>query len=366
MDPNPAGSKWKIIQLLRRYHNVALFLGGFIFDAVTIVRIDSWLDIMLQFVYLLALTIILVLQYRESKDAWRPKRFFSRIWRYNVEVLHFLYGGLLSAYTILYFKSSSGSRPIVFFLLIVILLIVNEMPQIRKYGHRLRLGLYAFCLASYMIYLVPILVGSMGPFVFVLSLALAGIMVWIVAGILARGTEDAHQTRGRLFAPAGAVLVLIALFYMFRLIPPVPLSVQFAGIYHAVEKSPEGYVLKTPRPPWYRFWRKQSRPFLARPGDSIMYFVRIYAPSRFRHNVRIRWLYRQNGKYVTSDVMPLSVIGGRMAGFRGYAGKANYSPGKWRVVAETDDGRAIGSVSFLVEPDGSVHEREWLVLRDRS
>lgn len=354
----------KFFHFLRRYHNAALFLGGFIFDALTIVRIDSWMDLALQFFYLACLTFILVRQYREHQEVWRPGPLVSRVWKYNVEILHFLYGGLLSCYTILYFKSSSGSRPIVFFLLIVVLMIVNEMPLIRRYGHRLRLGLYAFCLASYMIYLVPILIGRMGAFVFVLSLALAGMMVWGVAGILARGTEDVHQARTHLFAPAGAVLVLIATCYAFQLIPPVPLSVQFAGIYHSVEKTPKGYAFTTPRPAWYLPWKKQSRPFMARPGDEITYFVRLYAPSRFRHDVRIRWLFRRNGKYVTSDVMPLSVIGGRMSGFRGYASKANYRPGKWRVVAETDDGRAIGSVSFRVEPDGSARERAWIVLRD--
>src|SRR5690349_22569568 len=89
-------------QFIRRYHNVALFLGGFIFDTFTVVRIDSWLDLVWQCFYLSALTFILVRQYREYQAAWRPGPLVAKIWKYNVEVLHFMYGGLLSMYTILY------------------------------------------------------------------------------------------------------------------------------------------------------------------------------------------------------------------------------------------------------------------------
>jgi hypothetical protein len=349
--------------LLRRYHNVALFFGGFLFDVVTIVRIDAALDLLLQLTYLAALTVILLLQYREHAGQWHPGPQVARAWQYNVEILHFCYGALLSSYTILYFKSTSGSRGLVFLLAVVVLMGLNEMPQVRRIGHRLRLGLYAFCLASYMIFLVPILIGRMGGWVFLLSLGLTAGLVWGVAGLLARRDDDKKARQKRLFLPAGAVLGLIAVLYVLKLIPPVPLSVKFADIYHGVAKTADGYLLTTPRPPWYRFWKKESRPFLARPGDEIYYFLRLYAPARFRHQVRLRWQSERGGKFVTTDVVPMSVTGGRAAGFRGFAVKAHFEPGRWRVIAETEDGRAIGSLSFDIIADPATDDRPWLTLK---
>ncbi len=257
------------LDFLRRYQNPLIFIGGFLFDAVTLKRIDSWVDLALQFLYLAALTFLLIYQTKESRGLWAPQGFTARVWAYNVEALHFLYGGLLSPYTILYFKSSSGTRPIIFFLLIVALLFINEMPHIRRMGHRLRLGLYAFCVSSFLIYFVPIVIGRMGGWVFALSLLLSAGIVWKAALILSAYYENPERTRFRLFAPGGAVLSVILALYILKLVPPVPLSVQYNGVFHGVERQGGTFVLRVRRPPFYLFWRRDSRPFRARPGDAI-------------------------------------------------------------------------------------------------
>jgi hypothetical protein len=341
--------------LARRHRNVLIFLGGFLFDALTIKRIDSWADLAIQLAYLAALTYLLVHQYREGRGEWSPGPRLARAWRYNVEALHFFYGGLLSAYVVLYFKSSSGAKPWVFFGLLVALLVLNEMPAVRRVGHRLRLGLYAFCVASFLIYFLPVVLGRMGAAVFGASLGLSAWLVWKLATALA-----GPAGRARLFGPALGVLAVLGLLYAGGLVPPVPLSASFDGIFHQLEKVPDGYVLRTPKPPWYAFWRKESRPFRARAKDEMVYFVSIYAPARFKHQVMIRWEYRDAaGRFVTSDLMPMRVAGGREQGFRGYAVKANYQPGRWRVRAETEDGRTISACAFDVLPDAGEGERLW-------
>ena len=346
-----------------RYRNVLVFMGGFLFDFFTMVRIDSWTDLGIQLFYLSGLTYLLVHQYREVRGQWTPPPRLARLWHYNVEVLHFFYGGLLSAFVVLYFKSSSGARPIVFFLLLAALMVINEMPMIRRFGHRLRLGLFAFCVASFLIYFVPIVLGFMGWFTFVLSLAGAGYVVWKVAGLLASTEADRMAMQNQLFRPAAAVLILIFVLYALRLIPPVPLSVQYQGIYHGVEKQDGHYALSMPKPPFYLFWKRDSRPFRARPGDKIFFFVRVFAPARFRHEVMIRWEMKleKTGKYVTSDRIPLQVYGGRSEGYRGFALKSHFETGDWRVTTETKDGRTIAVLPFRVVQDTSTEERRWRV-----
>lgn len=355
-------SRWRSASwLVRRFHNVLFFAGGFLFDWLTVGRIDSWVDISVEVAYLAGLTLLLILQYREYCQLWKPGPALGRLWRYNVDILHFMYGGLLSINIVFYSRSSTGARPVVFFVLLMALLVINEMPQVRQFGYRLRLGLYAFCLATFMIYLIPVAVGTMGDLIFLVSLGVTAYLVWRLALLLAAGDPQRRRASMRLYLPAAAVLVLISLLYFARLIPPVPLSVQGHGIYHDVQRTESGsYVLRTTRRSIQsRLW--PNRTLRTRPGDRLVYFVRVFAPSRFTHQATIRWEQWDDAAdtYVTTDRIPLSVVGGRALGFRGYAVKSNYVPGWWRVRTETEDGRSIGLLTFRVVPDTSQRERRW-------
>jgi hypothetical protein len=353
----------RIFELARRYHNVVLFAAGFLFDVLTIRRIDAWTDLAIQLSYLAALTTLLIFQHREARGQWGPPARIEWAWTYNVEVLHFFYGGLLSAYVVLYLKSSTGARPLVFFLLLVLLMFLNEMPEVRRAGYRLRLGLYAFCVISFLNYFVPILIGRMSGWVFLLALAISAGVVWLVADRLTAKEAQAQRKalRTRLFTPALAVCVLIGVLYVLRLIPPVPLSVQFQGIFHDVRRENDGsFVLTYEKPPLHLFWRHESRPFRSRPGDRVHYFVRVFAPTRFQHEVFARWERDdESGGWKTRDRIRLPIVGGRAQGFRAYAVKSNFEPGRWRVIAETADGRAMAALTFTVEEDTAATERAW-------
>ena len=354
-----------LLYTLRSHSAVALFVAGFLFDLLTMQRIDAWVDLAIQFAYLVGLTGLLIWQQREETGRWTPGRLTARVWPYNQEALHFIYGGLLSAYVVLYFRSSTLARPAVFVMLLAAAMVVNELPRARQAGYPLRLGLYAFCVLSFMTYFIPILIGRIGGWVFVLSLVSAAALVWLLTGWLVPPTEARRAARVRLFAPAGGVFVFVALLYALRLIPPVPLSVQFQGIYHEVRRDGGGYSLTYAEPPAWALWRRDSRPFARREGDRLHYFARVFAPSGFRHRVMIRWeMFDPAGAtWRTTDRIPLDVVGGRAEGFRGFAVKSNFTPGRWRVTAETDDGRAIATLSFDVERDTDTDEREWKTLR---
>ena len=336
--------------LVRHHSAVLMFVAGFLFDFLTMQRIDAWTDLAFQLAYLIGLTALLV--------------FHERNWSYHVEVLHFLYGGLLSAYVVLYFRSSTFARPLVFLVLLVGVMVVNEVPTVRSAGHRLRLGIYAFCVLSFLTYFIPILIGRIGGWVFVASLIVSGAIVWVVTRFLTTPGPDRRAARLRLFAPAAGVLVTIAVLYVLRLIPPVPLSVQFQGIYHRVERDAQGYTL-TYEPPTWAPWRRDSRPFELRNGDRVHYFARVFAPTGFSHRVMIRWeVYDERREvWLTTDRIPFNIVGGRAEGFRGWAVKSNIGPGRWRVTAETDDGRAMGTISFTVLEDERTDERDWKTIR---
>jgi hypothetical protein len=359
--PLQRGMRWGL-----DHSNAVMFVAGFLFDVVTIQRIDSRMDLAVQLLYLVVLAVLLIAQHREAIGVWTPPPRLQRWWHHNVEALHFFYGGLLSAYVILYFRSSTGARPLIFFLLLVALFFLNEVPHVRKAGHRLRLGLYAFCLLSFFNYFVPIVAGRIGGGIFLTSLVITLALVGWLADVLARRTADRPRERRRLFIPAASVCAAIALLYALRLIPPVPLSVTFQGIYHDVQRHGNGYTLTYEKPVAWMVWRSDSRPFRARAGDRIFYFMRVFAPARFTETIFTRWEYRQgDGRWRTTNRIELPVVrGGRDAGFRTFARKSTYEPGRWRVTAETQDGRALATISFRVEADTATDPRQWATAED--
>ncbi|MEZ5420607.1 MAG: hypothetical protein R2708_25140 [Vicinamibacterales bacterium] len=318
--------------VLRRHSAEAMFAAGVAFDFLTIQRIDAWTDLALQWLYLAGLTGLLIYQHRDAIGAWTPAGRLAPLWRYNVEALHFLYGGLLSAYAVLYFRSSTAARPAVFLALIAGVMAVNEVPRVRRLGYPLRLGLYAFCVLSFLNYFIPIVLGRIDGWVFLTSLLTSAAIVWPVAGVLVTSSPDRAAARKRLFVPAVAVLACIGALYLLRLIPPVPLSVQFQGIYHDVRRDGDTFTLVSTPAAGRTFWRHDSRPFERRAGDRMFYFARVFAPAGFHHRVLIRWetFDRAGGAWTTTDIIPLEVSGGRADGFRGTAVKANFGAGRWR------------------------------------
>jgi hypothetical protein len=159
------------------------------------------------------------------------------------------------------------------------------------------------------------------------------------------------RARRQILVPLGAVLTGFLAFYLFRLVPPVPLSIPFIGVYHTVERSGQGYRLIHERPAW-RWWHNGDQSFRAQPGDKVYVFFRIFSPTRFSHEVVVRWYWKDEQSargWVLQDSLPIKITGGREEGFRGYGFKANYQSGAWKVQVETTDGREIGRIYFDLE-----------------
>ena len=335
--------------------DIAAFAGGFIFDIALIDRIDAWSTIIQQAAYLLLIAMILIQMFfvegepvRDTATMAAPKRWY---FEYRTALVHFLLGTLLNLYTLFFFKSASLFVSFAFMLVLAALLVANESKRLKaQFGLSLKFALFSLCLVSFCAGVVPVFVGTIGPFVFLLSMLVACIPLAVIyRRIHIHAPDRVQQARRQILMPFGLVLVVFLSLYLVRLIPPVPLSLHFIGVYHNVERNDDVYKLSHERPFW-RIWDNGDQKFLAQPGDRIFVYFRLFSPARFSDQVLMRWYWKDTaGSWKLQDSIPIKIVGGREKGFRGYGTKNNYQPGDWKLQVETTDEREIGRVYFEVE-----------------
>lgn len=276
----------------------------------------------------------------------RVKRFY---YRYRIAILSFCLGTLLNLYTLFFFKSSSLLVSFSFMLVIIALLLANEFGPFQRLGLSFKFALLSLCLLSFCAAVVPMIFGKVGTTVFVASMAVGCVpMLGLATGIRRRAPQRFAAVRNEMLVPFGLMLIVFLCAYLLRVIPPVPLSIPFIGVYHSVERTQDAYRLSHERPAW-AFWRNGDQQFRAQPGDRVYVFFRVFSPGSFADEVSMRWFRREQRGWALQDTIPIKILGGRAEGFRGYGFKSKYQPGAWKVHIETTDGREIGRVYFDVE-----------------
>src|SRR5262245_42002241 len=232
------GGRLQRLQEFRHQHAkaeiAAFFAAGFLFDIFTLSRIDDLFSLVQQGVYMVLLGGLMITEERYRAGVAAPPRCLVKAWRFSEDAIHFLFGSLLSSFTLFYLKSSSGVASFLFMAILGTLLVANELPVFRERGPIVRFALLSLCLTSYLAILLPILLGFLSKWLFVTAVVLAcGALVWLVRA-LSRWTRDAAAIRRHVAGPAFGMQAVLVAVYFAGAIPPVPLSVQFIGIYHEV------------------------------------------------------------------------------------------------------------------------------------
>lgn len=335
--------------------SIIVFAAGFVFDLLTLGRIDDLLNLVQQAIYLTILGTLLICEIRIAVGTLTLSERGQNFWKYHNLVVHFLFGSLLSAYVIFYYTSASAITSFFFILLLAGLMLANEIPKIQDLGLPVRVILYSICLLSYFAFFYPILMGHVGAIPFWLGILSSIGALALIWKMNFKGQEDVSILKKHVLYPAIGVHLFFLVGYYGSLIPPVPVAVKRIGIYHDVVKTDGKYIGKHQRPFW-KIWGAQN--FSARYGDKVNILLTIFSPARFDDKVFLRW-YRDDEKrgWTLEDTIPLHILGGREEGFRGYASKQFYTLGDWRVIVETSDGREVGRIRLEITPDSSQEER---------
>jgi hypothetical protein len=362
--PPPPKGTWARVQAFRERHQYAeiglFFAGGFLFDVLTLDRIDNWGNLAQQGAYLVLLGLLLLLDQRYDLQVAQPGRWFAKAWRFSEDALHFLFGSLLSMYALFFFKSASGLTALAFLAAMFGLMVANELPVFRSLGPLVRLALYSLCLCCYFAYLLPVAAGFLSPWLFVLAVSLAVLPFALLYRWVRRWTGDVLVALRRSLLPGVGVPLALLGLYFAGAIPPVPLSIERIGVYHSVKRVAGGYELAHERPDW-KIWQRGDQSFKARDGDVVYVFARIFAPGGFKGEVYFHWVFDdpKKGWQEKWKWRYGQLTGGRSDGYAVFASGKNYVPGDWRVELRTGDGRELGRIHFSVEPDASTEPRQF-------
>ena len=327
----------------------ACLVGGFVFDALTLHRVDTFWDNFWVVVHLVVVGACIVLVNRQENaapDADPSPR--ARFWLMNLQ--QFFFGGLLSTLLVFYFRSGSLSASWPFLLVLGVAFAANE--SLRKHSARMsfQISLFYLSLFCFAIFIVPVLVHAMGPFTFVLS---GGVSLGLVALFLRVLKVTAKETfaRGRKELAVSIATIFLGMnaLYFLNLIPPIPLSLVDANVYHSIAKNPNGgYLAQSEERGLLGFFHWTETIHLP-PGGTAYAYSAVFSPTSLDTPIVHEWQrYEEKRGWVTVSRVELPLVGGRGGGYRTYSIKTQMVPGAWRVNVETPRGALLGRLRFNV------------------
>jgi hypothetical protein len=327
----------------------ASLVGGFVFDALTLHRVDTFWENLWVVVHLLVVAACIVLVNREENEAAHGKDSpRARFWLVNL--LQLFYGGLLSTLLVFYFRSGGLSASWPFLLVLAVAFAANE--SLKKHYARLgfQISLFYLSLFCFTIFIVPVLVHAMGPLVFVLSGAVRLLLVALFLRVLEAFSKET-MSRGRREVSISILAIFLGVnaLYFLNLIPPIPLSLLDARVYHSIAKDPKGgYQAQSEERGWLGFLRWTDTIHLPTSGTAYAYSA-VFSPTSLDTRIVHDWQrYDEKRGWVTVSRVELPLVGGRGGGYRTYSIKTQMSPGAWRVNVETPRGALLGRLRFNV------------------
>ena len=337
---------------LRFFPTIAL-IAGFIIDALTINRPDALFENVVILGYLfLSAAAILALQAHSPTEQNENRRLLL------LTALQFSFGSLASALLILYAHSGTFAGNAIFIGILTSLLVGNELLRSKYARMHLRVIIWFTLALTYSTLIVPVLLNSIGTFVFSVSVLVALSVVALLITLLSSITRDpfSHERRNIRLSVL-LIAVFFSMLYFTHLIPPVPLALKHIGIYHSIERDGNSYLATYETPRWYEFWRSTNEVFHYTPNTPVFCFSAVFAPRNLKTEIRHRWeMYDpETEKWNTMARIPFPISGGRTEGFRGYTQTTQIREGLWRCSVETSRGSLIGRSTFRAELGSAVY-----------
>ncbi|HEY5587919.1 MAG TPA: DUF2914 domain-containing protein [Candidatus Paceibacterota bacterium] len=348
-----------LIEITRKWYgrferpisSLSLILG-FVFDALTLKRVDTLWEIFWVLAHLIIVGVFIILIHTKEIEIGDEKNPSKRHFWY-VNILQFFFGGLLSTYLVFYFRSSDIFTTWPFLFILAIAFIANESLKRHYIRFSFQISLFFLSIYSFAIFLVPVVLHKIGTSVFLLSGIISLVVIILFIYILLFFVKDEFKHNKKIIS-----LFIISIFgvinflYFTNLIPPIPLSLKNAGIYHSIQRNGDGDYNVTYEDYGWKTYFKLYQDFKKTPEDSIYVYSAVFSPTGLNLNIIHEWQYynQAQNKWITDSIVRLPVVGGRDGGFRTYSKHSNLQYGKWRVNVKTEMDQIIGRIRFNILP----------------
>jgi hypothetical protein len=327
-------------------------VGGFIFDALTLKRVDMfWENFwILGHLFIIAFCIILAnsLQNDPGDEADPEKWHF-----WLVNILQFFFGGLISVFLVFYFRSADLSASWPFILILAFAFWANERLKRQFVRLTFQLSLFFLSIFCCFIYLVPILIHKIGDGPFLIAGAFSLLFMLLFLHILVRfSREKFYNSRRAITSWIVIIFLSVNVLYFTNLIPPLPISLKDSGVYHSITKDKIGNYMASFEDYGWRSYLQIYTNYHYTEGDTVYAYSAVFSPSSLNITIVHEWqkYNEETNSWQTMDTFRLPVLGGRDGGFRTFSQKNGLSSGKWRVNVETLSGQVIGRLRFEIIP----------------
>lgn len=331
----------------RPISSVSLILG-FVFDAITLKRVDTLFESLWILGHLVVIGIFIILIHvKESEEGSEKNPSKAHFWYVNI--LQFFFGGILSTYLVFYFRSVDIFATWPFIALLLVAFIANESLKRHYIRLNFQISLLFLSIYSFMIYIIPVLLHKIGAGVFLLSGIASLVIISLFNSFLFHLTKDKfNKSKKAVNSIIFSIFILVNFLYFTNLIPPIPLSLKDTGTYHSIQKNSNGSYTTTHEDySWTRYFKLYPN-FKTTAGSPVYVFSAIFSPKNLNLTIVHEWQHydEKKSKWVTESEISLSVVGGREGGFRTFSTRSNIASGKWRVNIKTQSGQVIGSERF--------------------
>ncbi len=346
----------KFIRRHQKYAPIIFFIGGFIFDTLTLGRVDRLYDLIVLCLYMTLLTATLYGYNLVDDGRWKGTM-LERYEEYFPLAIQFFFGGLSSAYVIYFSRSVSLSKTMSFFVILLVLFLANEFLKRRISNKYLQFSVYFFISFTFFTFIIPVFIKEMNTRIFLFSGLVSLICTLVLIGVIYALSQSTRKEihLGKLMGIVVVIYAVINIFYYFKLIPPVPLAMDTGLVAHNIKVKDNTYFVTFERDDWFIFWRDHRLEFIHRPDANVYVFSSIFAPTDLKKSMFHRWTWFNPGtrEWETVEDIGYDIMGGRDNGFRGYTYKNNVKEGLWKVQVITEEELVLGVIDFeiIMNPD---------------